>query len=326
MSGRLLFLSKGAESASTRYRALQYFPLLREAGFACEHLPLAGGPLAYLAALRGAARADVVVVLRKTLPAPLLWTLRRLARRLVFDFDDAIFCNSDGSPSATRQHRFAAMLRASDHVFAGNAFLAEHARRANVATSIIPTCVDVGRYAATSPKPEGPIDLVWIGSRSTRKYLLAAQPALRLAAARIPGLRLKIIADFDLPDAGLPTLAVPWAAATEARELAAADIGIAPMRDDDWSRGKCALKVLQYMACGLPVVSADAGANAEVVEQGRTGYVVSGDDEWCGRLAELAADPGLRARLGAAGRKKVAAEYSLEAVFGRLRSAFAALA
>ena len=322
MSKRILFLSKGEDSASTRYRALQYFPLLREYGFEVEHAPLAGGPRAYLRTLRRCARSDVVVVVRKTLPAPLLRVLRTVSRRLVFDFDDAIFCNTDGSPSATREQRFAAMVRMSEHVFAGNAYLAERALRVNPAVTIIPTSVDVGRYALVSKKPEETIDLVWIGSTSTRKYLLAALPALRLAAARIPGLRLKIIADFELSDPGLPTLAVPWNAATEAGELAAADIGIAPMRDDDWSRGKCALKILQYMACGLPVVSSDTGANAEAVDQGRTGYLVSDDEAWCRRLAELAGDAALRARLGTAGRHRVVANYSLEAVCGRLSSIF----
>lgn len=221
--------------------------------------------------------------------------------------------------------RFAAMLKASDHVLAGNSFLAGHALRFNPSVSVIPTCVDAGRYTATSKKPPDTIDLAWIGSRSTRKYLLEALPALRLAAARIPRMRLKIIADFDLPDAGLPTLAVPWDAATEADELASALIGIAPMRDDDWSRGKCALKILQYMACGLPVVSSAAGANAEVVEHGTTGYLVGDDAAWYQRLTELADDRALRARLGDAGRRRVLANYSVDAVSSRLFSVFAAL-
>jgi hypothetical protein len=99
---RILFISKGDDSASTRYRALQFFPLLRQAGYAADHATVAGSPATYLGALRRATAADIVVVLRKTFPGPLLWLLRRVSRRLVFDFDDAIFCNSDGTPSATR--------------------------------------------------------------------------------------------------------------------------------------------------------------------------------------------------------------------------------
>ncbi len=204
-------------------------------------------------------------MLRKTFPLPLLWLLRRVSRRLIFDLDDAIFCNPDGSFSATRMKRFAAIAKASDHIFAGNRFLARKSAMFNARVSVIPTSLDVEKYHVAAKKPEDHLDLVWIGSKSTRKYLVDVLPALELAAQRVPNLRLKIIADFDLPQAAIPTLAVPWDAATEATELASSHIGIAPMRDDDWSRGKCALKVLQYMAAGLPVVSSNAGVNAEAV-------------------------------------------------------------
>lgn len=325
MTRQILFISKGDDSASTRYRALQFFPLLQAAGYEASHATAAGSPETYLRALRLAAAADIVVVLRKTFPGPLLWLLRRVSRRLVFDFDDAIFCNTDGTPSPTRMHRFGAMAAACDHLFAGNRFLADNATRYNRAVTIVPTCIDTTRYASDYPKPEDSFDLVWIGSRSTRKYLLEALPALRLAAARIPQLRLKIIADFDLPDAGLPTLAIAWSAEVEARELGSSHLGIAPMRDDDWSRGKCALKVLQYMAAGLPVVSSDAGANAEVIVPGETGYLVSDGESWAQRIAQLAADPALRDRLGLEGRRRVRADYSIEPVFSRMDEVFGAL-
>ena len=115
---RLLFVSKGGDSSSTRYRALQYFPLWQAAGFEPLHVTASGGSRATLDMLRQASRADVVVVLRKTFARPLLWLLRRAARRLVFDFDDAVFCNTDGTSSRTRMARFAAMARACDHIFA----------------------------------------------------------------------------------------------------------------------------------------------------------------------------------------------------------------
>lgn len=325
MARRILFISKSEDSASTRYRALQYFPLLRAAGFIPTHATAAGSPGNYLQALRLAATADIVVVLRKTFPAPFLWLLRHLSRKLVFDFDDAIFCNTDGSASSTRMRRFAAMAAACDHVFAGNRFLADAAARFNNAVTVVPTSVDAGRYGDDCDKPKNYVDLVWIGSRSTRKYLMEALPALRLAASRLPQLRLKIVADFDLPDAGIPVLAVPWRAETEASELASAHIGIAPMRDDDWSRGKCALKVLQCMAAGLPVVSSDAGANAEVVVPGETGYLVSDDAAWGERIVALAGDAELCVRMGQEGRRRVRSGYSMEPVFSRMRSVFGAL-
>lgn len=326
MTIRLLFVSKGEDASSTRYRALQFFPLWRAAGFAPSHVTASGGILASLGMLRQAKRADVVIVLRKTFPAALLWLLRRVSRRLVFDFDDAIFCNTDGTPSRTRMARFAAMARCCDHVLAGNAFLAGHAAAFNPAVTLVPTCVDIARYRVEADKPADTLDLVWIGSHSTRKYLAQAMPWLKGAAEKVPGLRLKIVADFDLPGCGVPTLPVAWRADTEARELAASHIGIAPMRDDDWSRGKCALKVLQYMASGLPVVSSMAGANAETIREGENGFLVSSPEEWAVRIEMLARDAGLRQRLGEAGRRRVAADYSVEPVFERLRSVINGLA
>lgn len=325
MNARLLFISKGEASSSTRYRALQFFQLWRAAGFEPAHVTASGGLRASLGMLRQARRADVVVVLRKTFPAALLWLLRRASRRLVFDFDDAIFCNTDGTPSRTRMARFAAMVRACDHVFAGNAFLARHAAAFNPAVTLVPTCLDAARYRIEADKPADSLDLVWIGSHSTRKYLAEAMLWLKVAADAVPGLRLKIVADFDLPGCGVATLPVAWRAESEAQELAASHIGIAPMRDDDWSRGKCALKVLQYMAAGLPVVSSKAGANAEVIVEGETGYLVSTTADWAERIAQLAGDAELRRRMGEAGRRRVATDYSIEAVFERLRPVIAGL-
>jgi glycosyltransferase involved in cell wall biosynthesis len=280
----------------------------------------AGGLLLMLAAYRKAGTADVVVVLRKTFPAPFLRLLRYRARRLVFDFDDAIFCATDGSPSITRMRRFAAMAGVCDSVMAGNCFLARQAGCFNRKVTLVPTALAVERYAITAEKPVDSIDLVWIGSSSTRKYLIDALPFLRSAASRVPGLRLKVIADFDLPDAGFPVLPVRWQADTEAQELASAHIGIAPMRDDDWSRGKCALKVLQYMAAGLPVVSSRCGVNAEIIEDGVDGFLADDEASWAGRIAELAASAARREAMGEAGREKVAAEFDLPPVYQRLRS------
>jgi glycosyltransferase involved in cell wall biosynthesis len=326
MNARLLFVSKGEDASSTRYRALQFFPLWRAAGFEPAHVTASGGLRATLDMLRQARRADVVIVLRKTFPAVLLWLLRRASRRLVFDFDDAIFCNTDGTPSRTRMARFAAMARSCDHVLAGNAFLAGHAAAFNPAVTLVPTCLDAARYRVEADKPADALDLAWIGSRSTRKYLAEAMPWLAAAARRLPQLRLKIVADFDLPGCGVTTLPVAWRADSEARELASSHIGIAPMRDDDWSRGKCALKVLQCMAAGLPVVSSRAGANAEVIEDGVHGFLAATPEEWAERIAQLAADADLRRRMGEAGRRRVAADYSVEPVFGRLRSVIEGLA
>lgn len=309
----VLFLSKGSDSASTRYRATDFFPALKSRGIEARHIDVSGSVGNYLAALTAARQADVVIVLRKTFGAVFRALLRHSAKRLVFDFDDAIFCNSDGSASRTRMKRFAAMVRSCDDVLAGNGFLAEAAARFNPAVTVLPTSVDVAKYGVAAPKPTETVDLVWIGSSSTRKYLESALPALEAAAQTVPKLRLKIIADFTLQSEILEIEAIRWSEDTEAVNVASAHIGIAPMVDDDWTRGKCGLKVLQYMAAGLPVVSSNAGVNAELVQHGETGLLVSSDGEWVHAIEKLAQDESLRQRLGHAGQLRVQQGYTQEA-------------
>lgn len=315
---KILFISKGDSASSTRYRALQFFPLWQQAGHEPLHITAAGGVRATIEMLRESSRADIVIVLRKTFPRPIFTLLRRTSRKLIFDFDDAIFCNTDGSASPTRMSRFATMAGCCDHLFAGNLFLASQARRFNQAVSVVPTVIDPYRYRVTTKQPEDFFDLVWIGSRSTRKYLQIAMPWLAMAAKSVPNLRLKIIADFDLPDQGIRTMAIPWNEAIEAEALASSHVGIAPMHDDDWSRGKCALKVLQYMAAGLPVISSPSGTNAEIVQDGITGYLAATSLDWVQRIIELAHDQALREALGNAGCRIAEGKYSLTSAFGHI--------
>ena len=314
----ILFISKGENSASTRYRAFNYFPYLREAGWSPQHITAAQGPLSRLNILRQARRADVVVIVRKTLSPLFLRLLRKASRRLVFDFDDAIFVRSNGEPSRRREQGFRRTLAACDAVWAGNRYLAGAAARLNNHVSLLPTSIRPEKYQLEVEKPRDCLDLVWIGSSSTQKYLVQALPALEILAQRHPQLRLKIIADFDLETRHLVTLPVAWSEETEARELAASHIGIAPMPDNPWTRGKCALKVLQYMAAGLPVVASPAGVNADVVTDAENGYLSVTEDDWVNHLDDLIGDETRRREFGARGRQRVLADYSEHGTANRM--------
>ena len=314
----ILFISKGENSASTRYRAFNYFPYLREAGWSPQHITAAQGPLSRLNILRQARRADVVVIVRKTLSPLFLRLLRKASRRLVFDFDDAIFVRSNGEPSRRREQGFRRTLAACDAVWAGNRYLAGAAARLNNHVSLLPTSIRPEKYQLEVEKPRDCLDLVWIGSSSTQKYLVQALPALEILAQRHPQLRLKIIADFDLETRHLVTLPVAWSEETEARELAASHIGIAPMPDNPWTRGKCALKVLQYMAAGLPVVASPAGVNADVVTDAENGYLSVTEDDWVNHLDALIGDETRRREFGARGRQRVLADYSEHGTANRM--------
>jgi glycosyltransferase involved in cell wall biosynthesis len=305
MTTNILFISKSYNSSSTRYRALQFFPYLKSNGFEPKHITASGGLLAVLKTLQLARQADVVIVLRKTFPLIINWLLRVVSKKLIFDLDDAIFCRSNGAISKTRMKRFKAIVSKSDHVFAGNQFLVDNALKFNSSVSLIPTSIDVEKYNVPARKPTDWIDLVWIGSHSTSKYLLDLIPVLDDIAATQPLLRLKVIADFDIPEAKIPTLIIPWSESGEAYELASSHIGIAPMIENDWTKGKCALKVLQYMAAGLPVISSNVGVNSEAINSEKNGFLVTTPEEWKKAIKTLIDDPELRQTMGGKAKKDV---------------------
>ena len=323
-SKKILFVSVSETSASTRYRALNYFSYLRQAGWS-QHFVVGRNPLRRSLLLKKAAEADAVVVVRKTFSGFYPRLLRRAARILVFDLDDAIFMRSNCEPSRTRMKRFERLVEVCDQVWAGNGYLAESAKHYNPAVATLPTSVNPEEYDSALAKPACTIDLVWIGSNSTKKYLLQILPALELLNSKVVGLRLKIIADFTVSTAKLQVMPVAWSSETEARELASSHIGIAPIPDDAWTRGKCGLKILQYMAAGLPVVASPCGVQAKMVQHGVSGILAGSSDEWRGALMSLASDLALREKMGEAGMRRVIKHFSTAKTFAVMRSSLDAL-
>jgi glycosyltransferase involved in cell wall biosynthesis len=218
-----------------------------------------------------------------------------------------------GLHSAGRQRRFAATVRAADRVLAGNAFLAEQARRftAPERVQVIPTCVDPARYPLATHEASGTVRLVWVGSSSTLRGLEAIRPTLEMVGRPVPSVRLKLICDSFFTLEHLPIEPCPWSESGEAAEIAAGDIGISWVPDDLWSRGKCGLKVLQYMAAGLPVVANPVGVHTEMIRHGENGFLARTPAEWVEAVRTLAQDAGLRRRMGAAGRRRVEQDYSV---------------
>ena len=329
----LVGLVKSPTHVCCRYRLAAFQPLLARAG---HRLELRAWPRSWLAGLwfhRGLTQADAVVVQRRLLPGWQLARVRRGARKLIFDFDDAVFLRDSysgrGLHSERRLEAFVRTLEAADAVVAGNAFLAEQAARWTAAdrVHVVPTCVDPARYRLAAHERTGDgVELAWIGSSSTLQGLEQSRPLWDRLGWRLPKLALKLICDKPLSLRYLPVHFRPWSEATEAAELATADIGISWLPDDAWSQGKCGLKVLQYMAAGLPVVANAVGVQARMVVHGETGFLADTPNEWCAAVEQLANDPQLRRRMGAAGRRLVEEEYSVSAGAGRWRAVLDQLA
>jgi glycosyltransferase involved in cell wall biosynthesis len=312
-------LVESADHVCCRYRVAAFRPFLEGAGHTLELLPLPRGWWGRLRLFRRL-RGRAVLLQRRLLPWWQLALLRRAAALLLFDYDDAVFLRDSYAPKgqrhAGRLRRFAATVRACDAVVAGNGFLADQAARFVAAdrVHVIPTCVDPALYPPPAPRRAGPgLELVWVGSSSTLQGLERVRPLLEELGRRVPGLRLKLVCDRFLTLDNMPVVEVPWTADGEAAALASADVGVSWVPDDDWSRGKCGLKVLQYMAAGLPVVCNPVGVHAEMVRSGTTGYLAATPGEWLAAVATLAAEPWLRRRLGEAGRRRLEADYSVAA-------------
>jgi glycosyltransferase involved in cell wall biosynthesis len=313
----LTALVEGREHVCCRYRLAAFRPFFERAGHTLTLQPLPRGWWARLWLFRRLEGANLILQ-RRLLPGWQLAALRRNARLLLFDFDDAVFCRDSYSPKGVahpgRMRRFAAAVRASDAVVAGNAYLRTQAARWTEGRRVhaVPTCVDTARYPLADHRRGGAgVELVWVGSVSTLQGMRFCAPLLEEVGARVPGLRLKLVCDRFLELRNLPVLACPWDEGTEGRDIAAADIGISWLPDDDWSRGKCGLKVLQYMASGLPVVANPVGVQAELVRHGETGFLAATPDEWAEAVGRLARDPGLRRRMGWAARRVVESRYSV---------------
>lgn len=267
--------------------------------------------------------ADVTVLHQIKLSAVEARLFAAFSRRRVFDVDDAIYVRKPrrlgeaADESSWRKRKFAATCRWVDEVAAGNEVLAGVARASAHAVTILPTSIDTSVYPPTTATPADPPTIVWIGSPENLVYLEMIRPALARLTGRYPALKMRVICS-RFPDwSEVNVERIAWSSATEAQSLAAAHVGVMPLTDDEWARGKCAFKLLQYMAAALPCVASPVGANTEAVIDGFNGFHARTVDEWEQRLESLIRSPELRARFGASGRAHVESRYSMRAYQAR---------
>lgn len=338
----------GRLGASSRLRTYQYLPLLREAGMQIDVAPLLDND--YVGRMY-AGRGRVSVVLKgyadrisrlvSSKDYDLVWTEKELlpwvpsfieramrpGTRLVVDYDDALFHRYDQHANALVRRMFGEkierVMRGADLVLAGNDYLADRAKAAGASeVEWLPTVVDLIRYAPHSQSravadESSPMVVGWIGSPSTAGYLKdASAPLAELADLGL--IRCVAIGASPGQVVGTPFQAQPWQEDTEVDMLSQLDVGIMPLKDALWERGKCGYKLIQYMACGLPVVASPVGVNTTIVRQGVEGYLARDASEWKDAIVALARDPERRISMGKRGRRRVEETYSLQAQAPRL--------
>ena len=267
---------------------------------------------------------DLLFVYREAFPIGPPMLERLLARPgcppMVYDFDDAVFLPNTSEANRVISflkypHKVDTIVEKSATVIAGNDYLAGYARRHNASVTVIPTCVDTDQFVPRSPESANGDDrrLVfgWIGSQTTASYLEALGPVLvRVNRARPFELRVAG-AGRDLRFGDLRVANVTWSLDEEVALFNTCHVGVYPLTEDEWTRGKCGFKAIQFMACGVPVVASAVGVNREIIADGVNGFLASSEDEWVEKLTRLADDPALRRRMGEAGRQTIEERYSL---------------
>jgi glycosyltransferase involved in cell wall biosynthesis len=342
----LAFTVKPRESADSRYRILQYHSIAERDGVRLDHRSLIGSryfrwqienshlPLRLLLlpvlvllrlcqVLFVAPTYDAVWISREMLPfgPPLLERLLLWrCPRVLLDVDDALHISDKESshwlPRLLRDNgKFARMASRYTAVVCGNQYLADFYRSHSANVQIIPTVVEADRYATVAPTDSDLVRIGWIGTPLNRHHLEVLQPVF-LALAQQRRFKLIIVGlneplYWDLPNVRY----LKWTLAGELDFFTQFDIGIMPLKDSPFARGKCAFKLLQYMAAGQPVIASPVGANCDVIEAGRNGFLANTEEEWLTALRTLIDDPNLRHRMGEAGRDLVRTSYSVESAW-----------
>lgn len=333
----LMFTRYVAMGANSRYRLLQYIPLFEAAGHQVEVRAMLGedylkllyssgcrsvrytlrGYARRLAQLRDVSQCDVVICDQEFLPyfpaAVERWVARRCPRLFV-DYDDAAYCKYQRLPGL--RSRIPALMAAAEAVVVGNRHLADFALRHNSNVRIIPTVVDPHRYTPKRNYEAAAVRLVWIGTPETAWCLHSIAGAITDLRRKYPGLGLRVIGAGAAMREAFPFAEIlPWSEATEAQLLAECDIGLMPLPENDFTRAKCGLKLIQYMAAGLPVVGSPTGANCEIISEGCNGYFAGDQQQWFTAMDRLIASADLRRELGRNGLAKAARQYSLATGF-----------
>jgi len=334
------------QAPSQRFRFEQYFSFLTERGHTFEvrsfsdpagwqamaskgrmfpkFFTLVKGFLDRFLTLFRVPSAGMVFIHREATPLGppwVEWTIAKVfKKKIVYDFDDAIWTTDRTDESFLfKKMKWRSKVRStcrwSYKVSCGNEYLRSYAAQFNSHAVLNPTTLETEHWhnpaLQVARKNESNVVIGWTGSYTTLKYLEEIESVLGRLQKEFPLVSFLVIADKK-PDLNLPRLNfVPWKESTEVQDLLEIDIGVMPLPDDEWSKGKCGFKALQYMALEIPAVVSPVGVNTRLIEDGVNGFLASSPDEWYQRLSMLVRDKALRQALGKKGRLKVNNGYSV---------------
>jgi glycosyltransferase involved in cell wall biosynthesis len=278
---------------------------------------------------------DIVFIHREVAPLgpPVFeWLIAKAFRKkIIYDFDDAIWLTDKTRESLVERmlrwrSKAGLICRWSYRISCGNAYLADYARQFNNGVVVNPTTIDTEtlhnpkRY--TVERDPSLVIIGWTGSHSTLKYLNGIVPVIQHLEEKFKQVEFLVIADRN-PELPLRRITfIPWSKENEARDLLKMDIGIMPLPDDKWTRGKCGFKALQYLAVEIPCVASPVGVNTEIIDHGVNGFLANNTEEWLTCMEKLINDVRLRAAMGREGRKKVEALYYVSSNASRFLSLF----
>jgi glycosyltransferase involved in cell wall biosynthesis len=272
--------------------------------------------------IKKAENYDVIFVQREAIFLGLSYFEKKFSKvsKLVFDFDDAIWLPNVSNSNRKfvwlkNPSKVKSIIKYADAVIAGNRYLASFAMRYNNDVTVIPTTIDTDKYSIKDRKKNSErVCIGWTGSLTTLQHFEIIISVLKQLKAKYKDkICIRVIADRKVEHTGLEIDFVKWNAETEVEDLSRIDIGLMPLPDDEWSKGKCGLKALQYMALGVPAVVSPVGVNTEIVEDGINGFIAENEDEWIEKLSLLIENPEIRKKLGTKARQTVEEKYSVDA-------------
>lgn len=319
---KVLFIIQDKKLPSSRVRVMDLLPELEGKGISADVVQYPKNFADKIRLIKRCSHFDITYLQKKLLSPLDTILLRKYARRLIFDFDDAIYyrhTEKEAPESTARYLKFKYLVQRADLVVAGNRILADYALRFNRNVIVIPSAVETRNIPLKNHEAKSNVTVIgWTGGEVNLPYLQLLSPSVLPKLSVDHRIQLRILSSKTINIPSVEVKFIPWSLETQEKEIALFDIGLMPLPANKYTEGKCGYKALQYMAAAVPPVCSDVGINRDIVEDGKDGFVVSSVDMFYGAIKTLIEDRALRQSMGTKARKKVEDHFSVQVVGKRL--------